>query len=225
MPLNYIQKNYLKYNNGKGFICGHVEALHAMPPAADLYTDKIVEKLVKKTGCAGIISTISRKNADLNRMPNGSNDEAIKEYRNTVKEIINFLGILDPTSKEIVKPYLHLSFHGMKDTHYGPFAIEIGTLMGRTCSSEMRTWFKNSLETNAKKHLPNLVVVFDKKFIGDESISFHRLGDGQYYQGYKQHFHTFQIEISRTLRGKYCRELVYLFAEIIMDFQKEFILE
>ena len=65
MTLKFIHGNYLKYNKGTGFISCHVDALHAEPPAADLFTDKIVENLVKKTGCAGIVSTISRTIADL----------------------------------------------------------------------------------------------------------------------------------------------------------------
>lgn len=48
MPVPFIQQNFLKYNKGKGFISGHVEALHAMPPAADKFTDKIAEKLIEK---------------------------------------------------------------------------------------------------------------------------------------------------------------------------------
>lgn len=224
MTINYIHKKYLKYNKGKAVISAHIEALHAAPPVADLYTDKLVENIVEKIGCAGIISTVSRKYADLNRSPSVENIEAIIEYRETIKDILQYLTILDISSGEIVKPYLHLSIHGMKDAHYGPFAIEIGTLNGKSCSKEMKLWFERSIMNGLKEYLPGVNVIFDRKFIGDRSIAYHRLGDGQEYEGYKDHFQTFQMEISFTLRKNYSEELVHLISKIITDFQEEFIL-
>lgn len=223
MSIPFIQQNYLKYHKGKGFISGHVDALHAMPPAADKYTDLIVMKVVNQIGCAGIISTVSRMECDLNRSPNKENQEGIKEYRKTIKDILRFLYLLDAEQTPIMKPYLHLSFHGMKDVHYGPFAIEIGTLRGQSCSPEIKQWFGNLLTKKVNKISSDIQIVFDTKFIGDKSIIFHRLGDGMDYTGYGDHFHTFQIELSRTLRRKYYTKISYLFAEMMMDFQTTFV--
>lgn len=223
MRLKYIQKNYLKYNKGKGFISGHVDALHAQPPAADLFTDVIVENVIEKTGCGGIIGTVSRLQADLNRSPDGENYDGVNEYRQAIKDILSFLGILDETSNMIIKPYLHLSFHGMKDTHYGPYAIEIGTLRGKSCSSEIREWFVDYLTKKCEVILPKIELVFDEKFVGHESVGYHRWGDGLSYQGYNQNFHSFQIEISRTLRGKFSTEISEIFAQMIDEFQAKFV--
>lgn len=223
MRLKFIQKNYLKYNKGKGFISGHVDALHAQPPAADLFTDVIVENVIEKTGCAGIIGTVSRLEADLNRSPDGENDVGINEYRHAIKDILRSLGILDEPSHTIIKPYLHLSFHGMKDAHYGPFAIEIGTLRGKSCSLEIREWFVDYLSKKSEVILPKIVLVYDEKFVGHESIGYHRFGDGKSYQGYNQHFHSFQIEISRTLRRKYSTVISDIFAQMINEFQGKFV--
>ncbi|MFC0272713.1 hypothetical protein ACFFIX_14855 [Metabacillus herbersteinensis] len=223
MSLKFIQQNYLKYNKGKGFICGHVDALHATPPAADVFTDKIVESLIKKTGCAGIISSVSRNEADLNRSPNGDNDHAIKEYRDAVKKIVEFLNILDDEQNHITQPYLHLSFHGMKDTHYGPYGIEIGTVHGQSCSPIIKKWFLETITRKASEILPEIEIVFDEKFIGDESIVYHRLGDGIDYSGYHHHFHTFQIEISRTIRSKHRSKIITIFSHMINEFQKNFV--
>ncbi|MFC3885412.1 hypothetical protein ACFOU2_18760 [Bacillus songklensis] len=224
MPLKFIHQNYLKYNKGKGFICCHVDALHATPPAADLFTDKIVENLIKKTGCAGIVGTVSRNHADLNRSPNGDNDEGIKEYRNAIKDILEFLDILDHVNNHLTQPYLHLSFHGMKDIHHGPYAIEVGTVHGQSCSMEIRSWFEEILTKKALEIIPEIEVVFDKKFIGNKSIVFHRLGDGKGYSGYHHNFNTFQIELSRTVRSKHCSKIVDIFSRIINDFQTTFVI-
>jgi hypothetical protein len=223
MSVPFIQQNFLKYNKGKGFISGHVEALHAMPPAADKFTDKIAEMLIKKTGCAGIISIVSRTECDLNRSPNLDNDEGIKEYRKTIQDILEFLHILNPSKTQLIKPYLHLSFHGMKDIHYGPYAIEIGTLNGDSCSPLVKRWFVDLLTKKAKLISPEIKIEIDQKFIGDKSIGFHRLGDENGYPGYGNHFHTFQIELSQTMRRKKLYQIVYLFSEIISDFQTKFV--
>lgn len=223
MPLPFIQQNFLKYNKGKGFISGHVEALHAMPPSADKFTDKIVEQLIVKTGCAGIVSIVSRTECDLNRSPNKHNDEGIKEYRKTIQDILDFLHLLDPSKTRLMKPYLHLSFHGMKDIHYGPFAMEIGTLKGDSCSPAVKMWLANLLSKKAKQISPEIKVVWDQKFIGDKSIGYHRLGDENGYPGYGNHFHTFQIELSQTMRRKHLLQMIDLFSEVISDFQTRFV--
>lgn len=223
MPIRYIQQTFIKYNKGKGFICGHVDALHAASPAADKYTDKMVEKLIKEIGCAGIIGTVSRMECDLNRRPNGSNDEGIQEYRGAVKDLLNFLQIIDPFTKKLTAPYLHLSFHGMKDTHYGPLGIEVGSLCGQSCSSTVQKWFQEKLIFKAQEISSEIKIVFNEKFIGDESIIFHRKGDLNGYLGYGEHFHTFQIELSRTLRRKYLTRISKIFSQIMTDFQTEFV--
>lgn len=223
MSLKFIKQNYLKYNEGKGYICGHIDALHATPPKADVCTDAIVETLMENTGCAGIISTVSRTVADLNRRPNEKNKEAIQEYRECIKEIIHFLNILDTKKNKITAPYLHLSFHGMKDDHYGPYGMEVGTVYGKSCSKEVKEWFIKRLIKKTKELIPHVELAFDEKFIGDESIVYHRCGDGQSYAGYGDHFHTFQIELSRTLRSKHLEKIIVIFSDIIADFQKEFI--
>ncbi|MGJ7918950.1 hypothetical protein [Neobacillus sp. LXY-4] len=223
MTVPYIKQKYLKFHKGKGFICGHVDALHATPPAADKFTDKIVEKLIIEIGCAGIISTVSRLECDLNRSPNGINNAGIYEYRQAIKEILHFLHIVDPVQQRLTTPYLHLSFHGMKDTNYGPYAIEIGTQRGKSCSGEVLQWFKKALLESIQGISPEITIVFDKKFKGNESIIAHRHGDIDGYLGYGHHFHTFQIELSRTIRKKYLTKITRIFAKIMNDFQTEFV--
>jgi hypothetical protein len=223
MSLKFIRRNYVKYNKGTGFLCCHVDAQHASPPEADRFTDKIAAKLIAQTGCAGIIGTVSRTKADLNRGPDGKNNDALQEYRDTIKEILNHLGILDYNKHQVTKPYLHLSIHGMKDVHHGPYAIEIGTLHGQSCSPETKDWLQEFLTVKAQEILPEIDVIFDEIFDGDESIVFHRLGDKEDYPGYGFNFHTFQIEIARTLREDYLPEIVELFSQIIVDFQIKFV--
>jgi hypothetical protein len=223
MSVPYIKQNHLKYHKGKGFICGHVDALHATPPAADKFTDKIVEKLIKETGCAGIISTVSRLQCDLNRSPNGENTDGIYEYRQAIKDILDFLHIIDSFDQKLTTPYLHLSFHGMKDANYGPYSIEIGTQRGKSCSGVVRRWFEKTIKEKVQDLSPEIKIVFDRKFKGNESIISHRHGDIDDYLGYGKHFHTFQIEISWTLRKKHLSTISTLFASMMADFQTKFV--
>lgn len=223
MAIPYIKQTYIKYHKGKGYICGHVDALHATPPAADTFTDKLVERLIRKLGCAGIISTTSRLHCDLNRSPNLENQAGITEYRQAIHEILDYLHIIDRNTCKLLKPYLHLSFHGMKDANYGPFAIEIGTQRGKSCSPEVRQWFERKLAEAVRVISPEITIVFDRKFKGNESIIAHRYGDIDGYSGYGALFHSFQIELSRTIRRKYLTEAVAIFSDIITEFQVKFV--
>ncbi|RDW20730.1 hypothetical protein [Oceanobacillus chungangensis] len=221
--MKYIQRDYIKYNLGNGYMCSLVEALHATPPAADIFTKQIVEEIMESTGCAGIISTVSRKLVDLNRIPNEDNAKAIMEHRNVLKETLEFLNILKPIQNQLNHPFLHLSFHGMKDEHYGPFAIEIGTVKGESCSPEISDWVEDTLTRKTKEVLPNISFIFNRKFIGNPSISFHRVGDKKDYQGYGSNFNTIQIEISKTIRKEYRFQIIKIFTETIKEFQEKFV--
>ncbi|MFB6465573.1 hypothetical protein ACE38V_02015 [Cytobacillus sp. Hz8] len=224
MPHPFIQLKFIKYKYGHDHLYSHLDAQHAMPPEADLFTAQIVEQVIEKTGCFGIISQISRTIADLNRKPNGRNNEALEEYRKTIKSNLLQLGILNQETNTSLHPYLHLTIHGMRDLHHGPYAIEIGTQNGRSCSPDVLQWFQHTITTLVQKVLPNITIIFDHFFNGDESILYHRLGDGDTFKGYGPHFHTFQIEISRTLRENHLPEIVELLSKIMLSFQQEIVM-
>jgi DNA-directed RNA polymerase subunit F len=210
---NFVKKKYIKYFLGDKNIRSHIDAIHACPPKADEFTGEIVEAVVKKINCSGIISIVPRTEADLNRPQSNNNKEAIDEYRQTIKEILDQVNILSENG-EASRPYLHLAIHGMRNRQND---IAIGTRHGSTCSKEIRIWFIKEI----KKHVKKLDV--DKRFPGDPSKKFHRLGDqNSNYIGYGRNFNTFQIEISRTLREKHRAELVDMFCDFIESFNKEF---
>lgn len=185
-----ISKKYVKYHKGNGVLCCHVEAIHAAPPAADRYTENIVLGIMAQTQCAGIISTVSRQIADLNKAADGFNDEALQEYRNSIREIMDDLGILQSNNK-INRNYLHISIHGMKDEHHGPFAIEIGTRNGQSCSKEMKKWFKETLMRKASELIPRIDIVFDEKFMGILHLCSIEEGMGRNIKGMGQNFIPF----------------------------------
>ncbi|SFA77926.1 MULTISPECIES: hypothetical protein [unclassified Bacillus (in: firmicutes)] len=217
MKIEFIELEYLDYYIGDPTSLCLVDALHAKPPQSDLFTGEIVERVISNVKCAGIISKVSRTVADLNRKMDGSNDAALQQYRATIKKIFKQYGILDEQSHQITKPVLHLSIHGMKDEHYGRHAIEVGTFQGQSCSKKMRSWFQRTIRKKSNEILPNTRIVFDEYFDGDESIVYHRMGDGDSYEGYGPHFHTFQIEFSKTLREDYQSEIVELITQIINE--------
>lgn len=216
----FINKKYIKYHKGMGVLYGHVEAIHATPPGADRYTENIVLGIMTQSNCAGIISTVSRQVADLNKGSDGANNEGLKEYRESIRDILDQLCILEENEK-INRNYLHLSIHGMKDDHYGPFAIEIGTRNGQSCSKEMKKWLKETLVKKAGELIPRIDIMFDEKFVGDPSLEFHRKGDGKEYMGYGAKYHTFQLEISHYLRENFRPVVVELLAHTLLEFQKK----
>lgn len=216
--VNFKQERYVKLYLGNKEIRSHLDAIHAVSPDADLFTDIIVEGVIKKINCHGIISTVSRTEADLNRYPCPQNKEAINEYRSAIKDILKYLNILDK-SDNLIKPYLHLAIHGMKDSVHTPLAIEFGTRYGETCSPEIKEWFIEKINRNGFE------IYIDKKKIGDPSKKVHRLGDkvsSLNCSGYGKNFNTIQIEISRNNRKNHQEELINIFSDIIIRFNNEF---
>lgn len=208
-------KKFVKFYLGSKEIRSHIDAVHACPPNADEFTGDIVEGVVKRINCSGIIAIVSRKIVDLNKPRNYNNKEAIDEYRQTIREILDHTNTLDK-NRNLSRPYLHLAIHGMRDRDK---EIEIGTLHGKTCSREVKEWFVNEI----KKHVKRAQT--DGGFPGDPSKLVHRFGDQTSdinYSGYGDNFNTFQIEISRMLREKHRRELINIFSDIIIRFNGKF---
>ena len=213
---NFTEKKFIKFHLGSKKIHSHIDAVHAHPPNADELTGDIVERVVNRINCSGIIAIVSRMTSDLNRPRNSNNKKAIDEYRQTIREILEHIDNLDESGK-LSRPYLHLAIHGMRDKWNED--IEIGTLHGKTCLPEVKDWFVNEI----KKHIKNLQI--DRRFSGDPSKSVHRCG-GQTsdlnYLRYGTNFNTFQMEISRTLREKHQKELISIFSDIIIRFNEKF---
>ncbi len=208
--------NYIKYCFGTTYC--HVDAVHAASPKADQFTDEIVAGIIEKTGCAGIIGTVSRTIADLNRPPGPGNDEAVWEYRDVISQFLYNTGLLAPGTRSLAKPYLHIGIHGMKDQPHGPFSIEVGTIFGRTCSPRVNKWFGEALKTQVRGFSPDIKVVFDKHWVGNKSLAAHRWGEGWRYPGYGRNYNAFQVEISRTLREYHRQAIIDMFTAVVAEF-------
>jgi hypothetical protein len=214
--IEFIPCSYIKYYLGNENMRVHVDALHAQAPKEEIFTAQLVEGIVEKTGCSGIIATVSRTLVDLNRPRNASNSKAIDEYRQTIKMILTHIHALNEKN-QLTAPYLHLSFHGMKDDWNQD--VEIGTRYGTSCSKEIKDWFVAEVD----KHIDRYQV--DGKFSGDPSKPVHRYGDTNSdlsYIGFGDYFNTFQIEISRDLRENHLDLLINLFSGTILRFSEEF---
>ena len=208
--------NYIKYCFATTYC--HVDAVHAASPKADQFTDEIVAGIIEKTGCAGIIGTVSRTIADLNRPPGPGNDEAVWEYRDVISQFLYNTGLLAPGTRSLAKPYLHIGIHGMKDQPHGPFSIEVGTIFGRTCSPRVNKWFGEALKTQVRGFSPDIKVVFDKHWVGNKSLAAHRWGEGRRYPGYGRNYNAFQVEISRTLREYHRQAIIDMFTAVVAEF-------
>jgi hypothetical protein len=212
--------NYIKYAFGQHYC--HVDAVHAASPKADRFTDEIVTGIMDKTGCAGIIGTVSRTIADLNRPPNQDNDEAVWEYRDVISQFLYNMGLLHPASRTLARPYLHVGIHGMKDQVHGPLCIEVGTIHGRTCSARVKKWFGETLKNKVRQVMPEVRVIFDKHWVGNPSLAAHRWGEGRHYPGYGQNYNAFQVEIARTLREHHRQTVICVLAAVVAEFSGMF---
>ncbi len=214
--MGFVEWKYVKFRLGDRRKRAHIDAVHAASPKSDIYTGGIADDTATKANCSVIIAIVSRRVADLNRPPDKSNWEAIKEYRQAIGVILEHIRILDDSEK-LTRPYLHLAVHGMADRWDSD--VGIGTRHGETCSSRVRNWLIDRIRSDVKRSQ------VDGIFPGDPSKSFHRHGDeasGLDYPGYGSNFNTFQIEISRTLRENHREELTDMFADMIVDFNDKF---
>lgn len=84
--ITFKDKNYIKYYIGENTIHSHIDAVHASPPSSDMYTGEIVKGVVERINCSGIIGTVSRTIADLNRPRSAKNKEAIDVNAGRIKD-------------------------------------------------------------------------------------------------------------------------------------------
>lgn len=203
---------YVAYYLGNPNIHCHVDAVHSKSPKKDINTKELVIAIIKNTNCSGIYALISREYMDLNRPLNESNKPAIFEYRTAIFSILNHLKILE-NSKKLIKQYLHLALHGMKNNALKE--IEVGTRNNETCSDGIFIWFRKNLEEISKDMFNrDLKIVYNEKLKGNISKNVHRNNYGFF-------FNTIQIEINRTLRTKYFSKIVEILSKIINKFYQE----
>ncbi|KKM72792.1 hypothetical protein LCGC14_1417030, partial [marine sediment metagenome] len=120
--------------------------------------------------------------------------------------------ILDNNNK-VIKPYLHLALHGMKN--YPNKEIEVGTINNQTCSNEIFIWFKKKLEEISKELFNrDLKIVYNKQFIGNISKRVHR-------ENYGNLFNTIQIEFNKALRMDYLSKITEVLSTIVKNFYQE----
>lgn len=214
--LSFKYLNYLKFYIGDQDLRCHLDAVHAKPPKSDLYTEEIVFNTIRETRCSGIIATVSRVIADLNRNRNINNTEAVDEYRRVLRKILKNKKIIGKTGRLTV-PYLHLTVHGMANRP--GFDVEIGTFKGASCSQDFRTWFINNFQKHLQSYIPGVNMKYDYRLWGYPSLAQHRLGDSfSNYPGYGNNFNTVQLEFSKRLREEKRREIIKILRNIILDF-------
>jgi len=203
---------YIAYYLGNPNINCHVDAVHSKNPQGEINTKNLIIEIIKNANCSGIYALISRRDMDLNRPLNKTNEPAILEFREAILSILKHLEILDKNDK-LIKPYMQLALHGMKN--YAHKEIEIGTRFNQTCNNEIFQWFRRELEENCKEVFnKDLKVIYNKEFIGDKSKGVHR-------KKYGNLFNTIQIEINKTLRTQYFSETVEVLTRIIKNFHIE----
>jgi hypothetical protein len=210
-----FKKRWVKLYLGENNVRSHIDAVHATQPKGDLLTDKIVQEVIKKTGCSGIISLVSRTKADINRNMNEKNKQAVIEYRKTINKILSNLNLIQNNNK-LKKPYLHLALHGMHDRKN--IDINIATRDGQLCNRQIKKWFIQKL-SNA-----SFSIVTDKVFAGDQSLEYLRFGDPDYPQfiNYGDNYNIFALEISKNIRFNYLQLLTKALSGIILEFNKIF---
>ncbi len=203
---------YIAYYLGNPNINCHIDAVHSKRPREDFNTKKLVAEIIKNTDCSGIYALISRIEMDLNRPLDESNELAILEYREAILSILKHIKILDNSNK-VIKPYLHLALHGMRN--YAHKEIEIGTRYNQTCSNEIFIWFKKKLEEICIEVFnKDLKIAYNKKLIGNISKKVHR-------ENYGNLFNTIQIEINKTLRTDYFSKTSEVLSKIVKSFHQE----
>lgn len=221
--MTFISKHYVRFRSGDRNPYVLIDALHAAPPRAEVFTGEIVERVSAGTGCHCIVSTVSREVADLNRHPDFGNGAAVEEYRETIRDLLTSGRALDENGR-LRFPCLHLSLHGMRNRPNKD--VELGTYFGRSCSDQILQWLLDHFGMWASdlgncQRQPKIVDNDpDDGLYGHPVIATHRWGeDSSGYAGYGHHFNTVQIELAYWLRRCHREELVTLLTSIAEEFR------
>lgn len=221
--MRFICKNYVRFRSGVSNPYVLVDALHAVNPRGEVFTDEIAERVSADAGCHCIVSTVSREEADLNRHPDSKNRLAVQEYRQTIGDLLAESRLLDARTR-LRFPFLHLSLHGMRDRPNKD--IELGTCFGKSCSDEYLFWiltrFRQWASDLANSPPEPKIVDNDPEdaLYGHPVIATHRCGEKYSgYAGYGPKFNTVQVELAYWLRKKHREELVTLLTSIADEFR------
>lgn len=221
-----VEREFVTYYPARSVLRAHVDAVHAKSPGADTHTGEIARQVAARTGCACVVARVSRREVDLNRVPSPADPlsvEAMREYRDTVRDILRSCGNLEAGTGRAAAPHLHLAVHGMDDRYYGPHAVEVGTRYGLACSAAVSSWLLRKFRYLAAGWLPpGTEVVLDRRFPGDRAALLHREDDTLLGRGFGPNYHFVQLEISRTLREEYRDGLVEVLSAVVKDFGKAF---
>jgi len=199
------------------FLC---EALRGK---AEVKTADIVRRAVQE-GVSGIIATVDRETADLNRLPKSEGGPgslfpaiqatAFNEYRRHKRSILDATGYMKNRRKS--RPYLQIGVHGKKnplDGRSDDAAIEIGTRHDETCDFGVRRFFENRLRHELAELGANPDIRSNIRLIGDPA-----LGDGRRIFG--PSYHGIQLEISRQLRMEMWPQFGVILADILKEFSE-----
>lgn len=211
----YTELDYLKFAVGKKLPCVLVDAVHAAKPKSDLYTGEIAEAVASRTGCHCIIATVSRTEADINRPLCRKNRDAIVEYRQTIRQMLEEAALLSRTG-ELVRPLLHVAVHGIRNRWNRD--IELGTVYGESCSEDVREWVENqicdwALAYRGGDRAP--IVLSNRYLTGDSSKPVH-------CKTYGNQFNTIQMEIARWLREDHQPDLISMLSTMVQRFARRF---
>ena len=196
-------------------------APHSAGPRKEFYTGTIVREISQNLGISGVVATVSRVIADLNRSRNYSGTEcscpenfqraAVEELYSHFKNLFSELGVYG--DGEVQKETLLLGIHGIKD-EYG-YGVVIGTRHGKLCPSHLREKIRERLELSFRALGLNLrehPIVCEEMFPGHESLELIKEHFGEKLQ-------IVQIEISKTLRSRFTEELTTALLSLVLSFK------
>jgi hypothetical protein len=202
----YEELQYIKYLNNNSNV--QFDCYHNIPPKSELFIENITKQISILSNSSSIISNVSRTDADLNRIINENNKQAIFQYREILTKII-----LEKPNQ--TTPHLHIIIHGMKNRENKD--IEIGTRNNTLASPQITTWFINQIKQNFKE----FKIATDEEFIGSQILQHHKDGD-EYHKGFGNNLNIFQIELSRTLREEHSQLIINTFVKIAKEFEEKF---
>jgi len=212
---SFVETYYVRYHIGKTHPRVLVDAVHAKFPDGEVNTGRLVDEVVDRADCSGIVARVSRKEADLNRPFTDENKSALRHYRGAVYNILHEGHLLDDSLRTI-RPFLHIALHGMHDIRNGP-DIVLGTRKGRVCDPVICEWLSNLLEQDGYK------VAVDRIFPGSSGLEYFRSGvRSKVFTGYGQNYHVVQLELSRELRrNRNIDRTVEMISQIIESFHRQ----
>jgi hypothetical protein len=210
--MTFFENQYFSWSldrRNRSFI---LEAPYAASQGGEIATGSIAKDVAVRTGCAFVVSKMSRSTVRYTGNMDHKNKEAIISYNSILREIINPGNDGAENSQ-----FLHIILRGMKDIYDSD--VELSSRYGQTCDRQVLENLISHLQWGLQGYSRRIYTITADTLFGGGSKYLDFFRGGHPYDpelpGFGPGYNALEIRISRTVRTTALGRIKDLIAEII----------